>query len=85
MSMRRFNLIRKEDMHDKSGVGLVAEGCEFENGAIALKWTSQYWSGTWFLNIQELKHLHGHNGKTKVSWVDKPNIDDTEEILEESI
>lgn len=85
MSCRRFILVRKEDVHGKSGTGNVAEGCEFEDGSVALKWTSQYWSGTWFRSIHELKHLHGHEGKTKVAWVDPPTVDDVEEIAKSCV
>ena len=78
MTMRRFNLMRFEDVHNKSGTGHVAEGVEFEDGSVSIKWCSQYWSGTWFRSIRELKHLHGHEGRTKVSWIDPPGVDDVE-------
>ena len=80
MSSRRFILIRNEDIHGKSGTGAVAEGCEFENGWVSLTWVSQYSSGTWFASIHNLKHLHGHEGKTKVVWIDPPAIDDVEVV-----
>lgn len=79
--MRRFNLIRHEDVHGKSGTGTIAEGIEFSDGTVVIKWISQYWSVNTFLNIHEIKFLHGHGGKTKVVWVDKPDIDDIEENL----
>ena len=79
--MRRFNLIRKEDVHNKSGTGLVAEGIEFSDGSVALKWTTQYWSINVFLNLHELKHLHSHEGRTKVVWIDPPDANDAAEEI----
>lgn len=79
--MRRFILKRIEDVHGKSGVGVVAEGCEFENGSVALTWMSSHWSGTWFNSVHELKRIHSHGGKTKIVWVDEPTPDDVEEIM----
>jgi len=82
MSARRFVLERKEDIHGNSGTGTVAEGCEFENGWVALTWASQYSSGTWFPSIHNLKHLHGHEGRTRVLWIDPPDKNDIEEVKE---
>lgn len=76
MTSRRFNLIRKEDIHNVSGTGIVAEGTEYTNGSVSLTWITPHWSGTWFHSIHELKHIHGHNGKTKVVWIDPPTEDD---------
>ena len=81
--MRRFLLKRKEDVHGMSGTGNVAEGCEFKDGSVSLKWTSPYWSLTCFRSIHELKHIHSHEGKTIVSWIDPPTSDDIEEFLNE--
>lgn len=83
MSSRRFVLERDEDVHGKSGTGVVAEGCEFENGWVALTWVSPYSSGTFFSSIHNLKHLHGHEGRTRVVWIDPPGVDDVEEIKED--
>lgn len=81
MASRRFILKRTEDIHGNSGTGNVAEGCEFENGWVALTWNSQYSSGTWFSSVHNLKHLHGHEGKTKVIWIDPPSIEDVDESV----
>ncbi len=85
MSIRRFNLIRKDDLTGISGVGIIAEGAEYSNGSVALTWLTPHWSGAWFISIHEVKHIHGHNGKTKVVWIDPPTIDDIEEIIENNL
>ena len=81
--MRRFNLIRKEDQTGISGTGIVAEGTEYSNSSVSLTWLTPHWSGTWFISIHELKHIHSHNGKTKISWIDPPELNDLEELPKE--
>ena len=73
--MRRFYLERVEDESGVSGTGRVAEGCEFEDGAIAMQWLSHKTSITFFRNIRNLKSIHGHGGKTKVVWIDADPLD----------
>lgn len=64
--MKRFNLIRDEDVHGNSGTGKVAEGVICSNGVVLMTWLSPFFSATVFNNIESVKHLHGHEGKTKV-------------------
>ena len=69
-AMRRFQLIRDEDVHGVSGTGLVAEGVEFTPGWCAVVWLGTYTTITFFENIKEVEAVHGHDGRTKVRWVD---------------
>ena len=69
--MRRFQLNRQEDATGLSGTGIVAEGVEFYDGSCALKWVTPYNSMVFYTNIKVLEHLHGHDGKTKVEWLDE--------------
>lgn len=78
--MRRFKVKRVEDESGVSGVGIVAEGVEFDDGTVAMRWLSNKASITFFLNIKHLKDLHGHGGKTKVSWIDPDPLADAEEL-----
>lgn len=68
--MRRFKVKRDEDESGVSGTGIVAEGVEFDDGSVAMKWLSHKSTITFFANIKHLKDLHGHGGKTKVVWID---------------
>tara|TARA_R110002096_G_scaffold406595_1_gene604915 strand:- start:643 stop:915 length:273 start_codon:yes stop_codon:yes gene_type:complete len=77
--MRRFRVKRVEDESGVSGTGLVAEGVEFDDGFVAMRWLSNKASVTIFANIKHLKDLHGHGGKTKVVWVDPDPLAHTEE------
>jgi hypothetical protein len=66
--MRNFWLKRIEDESGVSGVGVVAEGTQFENGKCVLAWVTQFQSVAVYDSIEELEHIHGHNGKTVVVW-----------------
>jgi hypothetical protein len=69
--MRRFVLMRSEDVSGTSGTGVVAEGIQFSNGQVALHWTTQLQSVAVFDNIATVEQIHGHEGKTLVEWLDK--------------
>ena len=71
MKMRRFQLVRTEDASGVSGTGNVAEGCEFTNGTCALTWLTRFRSVAMYQSIKELEAVHGHEGRTRVVWVDE--------------
>lgn len=68
--MRKFYLSRVEDKSGVSGVGIVAEGVQFENGKCVLSWLTAHTSIAIYDNIEELEAIHGHNGKTVVVWTE---------------
>ena len=70
--MRTFILRRKEDVSGVSGVGVVAEGVEFEDGQVALSWLSRFHSVEIVPNIKQIKNVHGHGGTTTIEWLDTP-------------
>ncbi len=78
--MRRFKVKRVEDASGVSGTGIVAEGLEFDDGGVVMKWLSHKSTITFFANIKHLKDLHGHGGKTKVVWIDPDPLADAEEV-----
>ena len=82
--MRRFQVKRLEDKSGVSGTGIVAEGVEFDDGTVAMRWLSNKASITFFFNIKHLKDLHGHNGKTKIKWLDPDPNEGSEEIEDNS-
>lgn len=77
--MRRFYLERDHDATGISGTGRVAEGIEFSDGVVVLRWivpadspgagnpTSSVFHDN---GIQSVERIHGHNGATRVAWVD---------------
>lgn len=79
--MRTFILLRTEDVSGISGTGTVAEGVEFSDGSVAVRWLD---SGVSEANkargvspttvihpsVASVEALHGHNGATKVVFTD---------------
>ena len=69
--MRRFCLERREDASGISGTGIVTEGIQFSDGTCAMRWMTDTSSTTFYASIEDVKTIHGHEGKTVVVWVDE--------------
>jgi hypothetical protein len=67
---RRFVLNRIEDDSGISGVGLVAQGVEFADGRVALRWLTEFASTAVYDSMVDVQAIHGHNGHTRVDWID---------------
>lgn len=73
MDLRRFVLVRREDVSGCSGVGIVADGVEFASGRVAMQWRPgrvNVQSITVYDSIADVATLHGHDGRTTVCWID---------------
>jgi hypothetical protein len=68
--MRRFRLIRDEDATGISGTGPITEGIEFSDGTCAMRWTTSSRSTCLYDWIGDVMKIHGHEGRTRVEWVD---------------
>ncbi len=69
--MRTFRLLRIEDDTKISGTGYVAEGVQFSDGRVALRWTvdgGPRASTGLYDSVQDVKEIHGHQGKTRIEW-----------------
>ncbi len=64
--MKRFYLLRHEDVNSNSGTGIVAEGVIFDDSTGAFTCLTPIKTVTTFWKISEVKKLHGHEGKTEV-------------------
>lgn len=78
MKHRRFLLVRQLDVTGISGTGEVAEGIQFSDGTVALRWltTEQTRVGVrpttvLHVDIGSVMALHGHDGSTTVQWLDR--------------
>lgn len=69
--MRRFFLYRKEDVSGVSGTGIVADGVEFPDGSVTLKWRGETSSTVSWRNMQDVEKVHGHDRRTEVIYVDE--------------
>lgn len=72
MFPRPFVLVRELDVTGISGTGLVAEGVEFSDGTVALRWTSQWPTSVVFheRGIASVEAIHCHGGATKILYAD---------------
>lgn len=68
--MRLFELRRIEDESGISGVGVIAQGVEFENKKCALSWLTAHTSIAIYDDVETLMLIHGHNGKTIIEWIE---------------
>lgn len=69
--MRRFRLHRELDVSGVSGIGDVAEGVQFADGTVAVRWLGSYPSTAVWASIDAVIAVHGHNGTTRVEWLDE--------------
>lgn len=65
-----FWLDRRVDASGVSGTGIVAEGYEFSDGVVALRWMSDKQSTAIYDNMNDLIAIHGHGGKTNIVRAD---------------
>ena len=69
--MRRFNVVRERDISGVSGVGNVAEGVLFTDGKVAMRWLTEHATTTFFDSLEDLILIHGHEGATRVEFIDQ--------------
>ncbi|WP_238163764.1 hypothetical protein [Kribbella pittospori] len=67
---RTFELVRYRDPSGVSGTGVVAEGCEFSDGSVALRWCGDNPATAVWPNLHSVLAVHGHHGATEVRWIE---------------
>ncbi|NOL39089.1 hypothetical protein HPO96_02400 [Kribbella sandramycini] len=70
MRPRVFELVRYRDPSGVSGTGVVAEGCEFSDGSVALRWRGDNPATAVWPGLEAVLAVHGHQGATEVRWLD---------------
>lgn len=75
---RRFELHRTKDITGVSGTGVVADGLEFPDGVVALRWRGGFPTSVVFHDrgIESVRQVHGHGGATRIVWLDPPDGED---------
>lgn len=68
--MRRFQLVRDEDLTGVSGTGIVVDGVEFPDGTCAYRWRGERRTTVVADCIEDVELIHGHDGRTRVAWID---------------
>lgn len=69
--MRRFYLFRIVDRTGVSGVGVIADGVEFGDGTVVLRWCSATPSIIVYHDVCDMIRVHGHDGTTQIVWIDE--------------
>jgi hypothetical protein len=69
--VRRFQLVRSEDVSGVSGTGVIAQGVEFDDGHVAMRWLGKVKTTEEADAIADILIIHGHGGRTVVVWLDK--------------
>lgn len=71
--MRAFWMIRDDDETGISGTGIVAEGIEYSDGKVAIRWQTHgdsHHSTVLWDNLEDARAIHGHSGKTWFQFAD---------------
>jgi hypothetical protein len=68
VTARAFHLERDTDVSGISGTGTVAEGIEFSDGTVALRWLSDWPTSVVFHDrgMAAVEAVHGHSGSTRI-------------------
>jgi hypothetical protein len=67
---RTFELVRYHDLSGVSGTGVVAEGCVFTDGSVALRWRGTNPATAVWPDVESVLAVHGHQGATEVRWLE---------------
>jgi hypothetical protein len=68
--MRRFVLIRVEDITGVSGTGEVAEGTVFSSGLAVIHWLREPHAMGVYQTLEDVISVHGHEGRTQLQFID---------------
>ncbi|ASR77374.1 hypothetical protein SEA_EVY_115 [Streptomyces phage Evy] len=70
--MRLFELHRDIDESGVSGTGKVTQGVQFDDGQVCMLWlTALKGYPQVYPHIERVLEIHGHDGKTRVVWLDE--------------
>ncbi|WP_442803454.1 hypothetical protein OG411_19200 [Streptomyces pseudogriseolus] len=67
---RLFHLERDTDVTGVSGTGRVADGVQWPDGTVALRWIGDRPSTTVWGSVDDVAAIHGHGGATRIVWAD---------------
>lgn len=67
---RIFQLHRYTDITGASGTGIVADGVQFDDGTVVIRWRGQLPSTVIWEDIAHAEAVHAHGGATEFVWLD---------------
>lgn len=74
-TLRRFLLMRREDLSGISGTGIVLVGVEFPDGKVAIQWQRKAEGQKdalpqTYASVNDMIAVHGHDGRAGIHWLD---------------
>lgn len=76
MTAKRFEMQRDRDVSGISGTGVVAEGIEFSDGTVVIRWLGDKPSTVVWPSIQAATAVHGHDGSTRFVYEGSGHVRD---------
>lgn len=76
---RLFVLRRDQDVTGVSGPGDIADGVQWPDGTVALRWRERPSTSIWD-SLELMLSVHGHDGATRVVWLYDATIPMTEHL-----
>ena len=67
---RLFALVRTDDVSGVSGTGRVADGVQWPDGTVTMRWRTTKATTVGADCIEDVVEIHGHDGRTTVAWSD---------------
>jgi len=67
---RTFDLVRYHDVSGVSGEGIVAQGVQFADGSVAVRWHGEHPATAVWGSVESMLAIHGHNGLTVARFHD---------------
>lgn len=67
--VRVFQLHRDRDVSGVSGVGVVADGVIWPDGAVSMRWRGEIRTTVEAASLADIEAVHGHGGATRVVLV----------------
>ncbi|WP_405061160.1 hypothetical protein OG474_05815 [Kribbella sp. NBC_01505] len=65
---RLFRLVRHADASGLRGTGTLAEGVEWSDGSVALRWRGPWASTSTWDRVEALLAVHATDGRTLLHW-----------------
>ena len=69
-SPRLFELVRSRDVSGVTGTGVVADGVEWTDSTVTLRWKGDHPATAVWDSVESILAVHGHEGATVVRWLD---------------
>lgn len=65
---KTFQLHRDTDVSGVSAAGVVADGAQFPDGTVVVRWRGEHASTVVWNDLASALAVHGHDGATRVVW-----------------